>query len=131
MGKKGPPPPSADGEAPAPPVPKPQPKTIKCVRKVNISLRDSSIRHMKVQPKVKVFATIKAGKLLKLKRSLLTLNETNLISCDYADCGNLNILSLSAENATNSYLAKTTQGSFQPFNKSALTLHYMEYFGTD
>ena len=60
MGKKGPPPPSADGEAPAPPVPKPQPKTIKCVRKVNISLRYSSIRHMKVQPKVIIFATIKA-----------------------------------------------------------------------
>ena len=111
MGKKGPPPPSADGEAPAPPVPKPQPKTIKCVRKVNISLRDSSIRHMKVQPKVIIFATIKAGKLLKLKRSLLTLNETNLISCDYADCGNLNILSLSAEKATNSYLTKTAQFS--------------------
>ena len=69
---------------------------------------------MKVQPKVKIFALTKAGKLFKLDRSLLTLNETNLISCDYTDCGNLYILSLSAEDATNFYHA--ISGLIQGYN---------------
>ena len=69
---------------------------------------------MKAQPKVKIFALTKAGKLFKLDRSLLTLKETNLIICDYADCGNLNILSLSDENATNFYHA--ISGLIQCYN---------------